>query len=195
MFYLFLCFILYLSFFSSSNSTRFPLTGDGWAINNNESYSAQGQVPGSIHTILLAAKQITEPNWGYNDVNLRRLIYTPWTFKKKFSLTQEFLTFTQFTLHFDQVDTVATVTLNGCLIGKTNSMFLEYTFNVMKSCLQSDNELQVDFQSPVIYALNQFQAYNDSVPPNCPSGAQHGECHVQFIRKEPCSFSWDWVRI
>jgi beta-mannosidase len=192
---LFCIFFSFLLFFASSNSIRVPLTGDGWAINNNESYSAQGQVPGTIHTILLAAKQITEPNWGYNDINLRRLIYTPWTFKKKFSLTQEFLTFTQFTLHFDQIDTVTNITLNKCFIGQTNSMFLAYTFNVMKSCLQSNNELRIDFESPIIYALNQARAYNDSVPPDCPPDVQNGECYFQFIRKEPCSFSWDWVRV
>jgi beta-mannosidase len=193
--YLFLFFILFLSFVSSSNSTRVPLTGDGWTISNNQFNSVQGQIPGSIHTILLAANQIPDPYLGFNDMNLRYLVYSPWTFKKTFSLTNDFLTFTQFTLHFDQIDTVANITLNQCFIGQTNNMFIDYTFNVMKSCLQSTNQLQVDFESPVTYALNQFQAYNDSVPPNCPSDAQHGECHVQFIRKEPCSFSWDWVRI
>jgi beta-mannosidase len=90
---------------------------------------------------------------------------------------------------------VASITLNGCPIGQTNSMFLAYTFNVMRSCLQSNNQLRIDFQSPIVYALSQAQAYNDTVPPACPPDVQHGECHVQFIRKEPCSFSWDWVRI
>jgi beta-mannosidase len=74
-------------------------------------------------------------------------------------------------------------------------MFIAYTFNVMRSCLQSDNQLQIDFESPVIYALNQAQAYNESVPPDCPPDVQHGECYAQFIRKELCSFTWDWVRI
>ena len=189
--FVFLCFFL----FSFSNSTRVPLTGHDWIITDNRSYSAQGEIPGTIHTILLAANQITEPYWGYNDVNLRSLIYSSWTFTKNFSLTQDFLTFTQFTLHFDQIDTVANITLNECFLGQTNSMFIPYTFNVMRSCLQSNNQLRIDFESPVIYALNQAKAYNDSVPPDCPPDVQHGECHVQFIRKEPCSFSWDWVRI
>jgi beta-mannosidase len=187
--------LLLLLFFSFSNSTRVPLTGDDWTITDNQSYSAQGQIPGTIHTILLAAKQITEPYWGYNDVNLRSLVYSSWTFRKKFSLTQDFLTFTQFTLHFDQIDTVANITLNECFIGQTNSMFIAYTFNVMRSCLQSNNQLQIDFESPVLYASKQAKIYNDSVPPDCPPDDQHGECHVQFIRKEPCSFSWDWVSI
>jgi beta-mannosidase len=187
-------FILVL-FLGSTSCIRVPLTGDGWTIQNNQSYSVQGQIPGTIHTILLAAKQITEPFWSYNDVNLRYLVYTPWTFTKNFSLTNEFLAFTQFTLHFDQIDTVANITLNGCFLGQTNNMFIAYTFNVMKSCVQYNNELRIDFASPVLYALNQSKAYNDSVPPECPPDIQYGECHVNFIRKEPCSFSWDWVRI
>jgi beta-mannosidase len=188
-------FFVLLLLFSFSISTRVPLTGDDWSITDNRSYFAHGQIPGTIHTILLAANQIPEPYWGYNDVNLRYLIYTSWTFRKNFSLTNDFLTFTQFILHFDQIDTIANITLNRCFIGQTNSMFIAYTFNVMRSCLQTDNQLQIDFESPVLYALNQTKAYNESVPPDCPPDVQHGECHVQFIRKEPCSFSWDWVRI
>jgi beta-mannosidase len=191
--YEFLIFCLYV--FAFSNATRVPLTGNDWEINNNQSYSARGKIPGTIHTILLAANLIPEPYLGYNDVNLRSLVYSSWTFKKSFSLTEDFLKSTQFALHFDQIDTVAKITLNGCLIGQTNNMFIAYTFDVTRSCLQPNNELQIDFESPVIYALNQAKAYNQSVPPDCPPDVQHGECYFQFIRKEPCSFSWNWVRV
>ena len=187
--------LLALCFFGLSNGIVVPLTGKDWQIRVNESLSIQAEVPGTIHTNLIAAKLIQEPYIAYNDVNLRYLIYQSWTFTKNFTLADDFLSLAQFTLHFDQVDTVANITLNGCFLGQTNSMFLAYTFNVTRSCLQSNNQLQLDFESPVTYALNQAKAYNNSVPPDCPSGVQHGECHVQFIRKEPCSFSWDWVSV
>ncbi|CAF0972717.1 unnamed protein product, partial [Adineta steineri] len=185
-------FVIVFLLFSLSHSIRIPLTGDNWFITDNRSYSAQGQIPGTIHTILLAANQITEPYWDFNDINQRSLVYSSWIFTKNFSLTADFLTSTQFILHFDQIDTVANITLNQCFLGQTNSMFIPYTFNVIRSCLQFNNQLRIDFQSPVLYALNQAKAYNDSVPPDCTPDVQHGECHVQFIRKEPCSFSWDW---
>jgi beta-mannosidase len=191
--YTFIFLLPFLSLLTPSNSIQVPLTGNDWAITDNLSHSATGQIPGTIHTILLAAKQINEPYGGYNDVNLRHLVNSSWTFRKNFPLTQEFLSFTQFTLHFDQIDTVANITLNDCFIGQTNSMFVAYTFNVIRSCLQSNNQLRIDFQSPIVYAFNQAKAYNETVPPICPPDVQHGECHVQFIRKEPCSFSWDWV--
>ena len=30
------------------------------------------------------------------------------------------------------------------------------------------------------------------MPPTCPPKVQHGECQVNMIRKQQCSFSWDW---
>ena len=179
--------------FSFSNSIRVPLIGDRWTISDNRSYFARGHIPGTIHTILLAAKQINEPYWGYNDINLRHLVNSSWTFTNIFPLTQDFLRYTQLTLHFDQIDTVASITLNNCFIGQTNSMFVPYTLNVIRSCLQSNNHLRIDFQSPIVYAFDQAQAYNETVPPICPPDVQHGECYMQFVRKEPCSFGWNWV--
>ena len=192
-FYIFLLFVL--SFFTFINSTTVSLTGDGWMINDHQLNTAQGRIPGTIHTILLAANKIPEPYWRYNDIDLRYLIYYSWTFTKPFTLKDDFLSNTQFTLHFDQIDTIANITLNGCFLGQTTSMFLAYTFNVMRSCLQSNNELRIDFESPIVYALKHALAYNGTVPPDCPPAAQHGECYFQFIRKEPCSFSWGWVSI
>ena len=41
-------------------------------------------------TILLAAKQIDEPYWGYDDTEMRSLVYRSWTLTKKFSLNDIF---------------------------------------------------------------------------------------------------------
>jgi beta-mannosidase len=179
--------------FSGSNSDRIPLTGNDWLVSNGQTLQATGTVPGTIHTILLSAKIIDEPYWGFGDTTLRSLVYQSWTFTKNFSLQADFLNLIQFTIHFDQIDTVSNVTLNECFLGNTNSMFLAYTFNVQRTCLRNNNILRVEIMSPVAYALNQSISYNKTVQPTCPSSVQHGECHVQFIRKEPCSFSWDWV--
>jgi len=34
--------------------------------------------------------------------------------------------------------------------------------------------------------------YTYDVPPACPPPEQKGECFFNFIRKQACSFSWDW---
>ena len=193
----FICTLLLFFFFFllPCYSLRVSLAGDDWTITDNRSYVVQGHVPGTIHTILFAAKDIPEPYAAYNDIALRPLIHSSWIFTRTFSLTEEFLALAQFTLHFEQVDTVANITLNECYLGQTTSMFVPYAFELTASCLRrSENQLRVNFTSPVAYANQQASLYNDTVMPECPPDVQHGECHVQFIRKEPCSFSWDWVR-
>ncbi len=186
-----LCAIL-IFLFSGSNAARIPLTGTNWVV-SNQTIEVAATVPGTVHTALLAAKVIDEPYWSFGDITMRNITYQSWTFTRNFSLESHFLHLYSFQLHFDQVDTVSNITLNQCYLGNTTSMFYAYTFNVPSSCLQLDNTLHVNFMSPVVYALEQSIAYNKSVHPECPGSAQHGECHVQFVRKEPCSFSWDWV--
>ncbi len=191
--YLVLIFSSFILLFSGSNSTRISLTGNDWLISDGQTLQATGTVPGTVHTILLSAKMIDDPYWSFGDTTMRYLVYESWTFTKNFSLQADFLNLTQFTLHFDQIDTISNVTLNQCFLGNTSSMFIAYTFNITSICLRNDNILRVDFMSPVTYALNQAISYNKTVEPLCTLAVQHGECHVQFIRKEPCSFSWDWV--
>lgn len=191
--YLMLVFANVILLFSGSNSTRISLAGNDWFVSNDQSLQATGTVPGTIHTILSSAKLIDEPYWGYGDVTMRSLIYQSWTFTKQFSLQEDFLNSSQFTIHFEQIDTVSSVTLNQCFLGNTSSMFFVYIFNVSRTCLRNNNTLLINFTSPVIYARNQANDYDTPLLPLCPDPVQQGECHVQFIRKEPCSFSWDWV--
>jgi beta-mannosidase len=167
-FYSCILFALFVHFCFSTQIIRVPLTGHNWTITDHQFYSTSGYIPGTIHTILFAAHQISEPYWKYNDVNLRHLVYSSWTFSKQFVLTDDFLARTQFTLDLTQIDTIANVTLNGCLLGQTTSMFLPFRFHIDRSCLHVNNQLRIDFQSPIVYAHDQAQAYNVSIPPDCP---------------------------
>ena len=54
------------------------------------------------------------------------------------------------------------------------------------------NTVKVKFWSAVNYASEEQVKYPYAVTPDCPPDVQHGECHANFIRKEQCSFSWDW---
>jgi beta-mannosidase len=109
-----LIFSIFILLFSGSNSTRVSLIGDDWSVSNGQTLEAIGTVPGTIHTILVSAELINEPYWGFGDTTMRQLVFDSWTFTKKFSLQADFLNLTQFTLHFDQIDTVSNVTLNQC---------------------------------------------------------------------------------
>jgi beta-mannosidase len=59
------------------------------------------------------------------------------------------------------------------------------------------NSITVSFTSAITYSAKKFSEYpyfvNDGS--DDPDDIQHGERHRNFIRKEQCSFSWDWVCI
>ena len=187
-------FIVFIFLFTNTKSDRVSLAGSDWLIKNGADLQAVGTVPGTIHTILFSAKLIDEPYWRFHDTDLRYLVNQSWTFTKSFSLQSQFLDSTQFILHFDQIDTVSNITLNNCNLGQTNSMFLAYEFNVPRSCLQTENILHIELTSPVIYTRQQSITYNTSyIPRNCDDSNSTGLCFIDFLRKEPCSFGWDWV--
>lgn len=54
------------------------------------------------------------------------------------------------------------------------------------------NKLEVRFESPVLAAKALADKYPYRVPPECVPREQHGECHANFLRKQQCSFAWDW---
>nr|CAB3263609.1 beta-mannosidase [Phallusia mammillata] len=151
------------------------------------------QVPGCVHTDWMYGKGPTDnPYYGFNDVNLRWIAETDWKYSRTFSLPAEFLTEHEQWLVFEGVDTFANITLNGKVVGQTHDMFITYRFNVTGLLQATFNMLTVSFTSAINYAGWEVAKQPYSIPPNCPPDVQHGICHVNLIRKEQCSFSWDW---
>lgn len=108
------------------------------------------------------------------------------------TVSKEFMNSKNIELICYGLDTVATVTINDMVIGRSINMFNRYIFDVKHALQTGKNQISVAFTSAVTYAASQSMAYKDDIPPDCPPAIQHGECHRNFIRKEPCSFSWDW---
>lgn len=63
-------------------------------------------------------------------------------------------------------------------------LFFLQDFSVGDWLKDGENELQVRFMSPVLYASQRYEAHSAyRVPPECPPDVQKGQCHVNFIRK------------
>ena len=76
---------------------------------------------------------------------------------------------------------------------ETLSIVYFKSFNLFSRSIQiGSNTISVSFQSAPSYAADQSTSHPYDVPPDCPPDVQHGICHPNFIRKEQCSFSWDW---
>ncbi|KOX13909.1 beta-mannosidase [Saccharothrix sp. NRRL B-16348] len=140
-------------------------------------------VPGSTHLDLLAANLIPEPYLDTNEAELAWMHRADWryalTFEAEAAEPGE-----KVELAFDGLDTVATVELNGVVLGRTANMFRSYRFDVREHLKDGANDLVVTFSSALAYAEQQEQALGrrDRAYPH----------PMNAVRKMACSFGWDW---
>ncbi|XP_046906886.1 beta-mannosidase [Hypomesus transpacificus] len=164
-----------------------------WTLkNSNGTLSLTATVPGCVHSALLQQGMIKDPYFRFNDVAYKWIALENWTYTTTFLVPPSLRAKQEVHLVFEGVDTVASITVNGITVGKTDNMFRRYDLRVSEVLLEGENVLEVRLLSPVLYAAGRSQASAYRVPPDCPPEVQQGECHVNFIRKAQSSFSWDW---
>uniref|UniRef100_A0A4X2K2Z2 beta-mannosidase n=1 Tax=Vombatus ursinus TaxID=29139 RepID=A0A4X2K2Z2_VOMUR len=177
---------------SRPSSVGFSLAGSWLLRNRDGSVALEARVPGCVHSALLQHGLIQDPYYRFNDLNYSWISLDNWIYSKEFRIPFDFSKVRKVNLIFEGVDTVAEVLLNNVTVGKTDNMFNRYTFDITKE-IRELNTIKLLFQSAVSYAAQQSKAHAEyRIPPECPDPVQKGECHVNFIRKEQCSFSWDW---
>ncbi|EDV92669.1 beta-mannosidase [Drosophila grimshawi] len=167
--------------------------GHNWSISNqNGSMTIADQtLPSGIYSAFYPNQLLD----AYNDVRLRWLAYDNWTYTNNFKFdVDHYKRVRSFNLTFHGIDTIAEIRLNRQLLGRTDNMFVRYSYDVSK-LLQNDNVLEVEITSPVLVARAKANALDLAelyVPPACPPESYHGECHMNMLRKMQASFSWDW---
>ncbi|MFF4892142.1 glycoside hydrolase family 2 protein [Micromonospora chersina] len=139
-------------------------------------------VPGEVHTDLLAAGLIPDPYLDDNENGLGWIGRTDWVYETTFDRRpggDE-----RVDLVCAGLDTVATVTLNGTEVGRTENQHRGYRFPAGPLLRPGANTLTVRFDSPYRYA----EAHRDRLGdrPNAYPEPFH------FIRKTACNFGWDW---
>ncbi|MBL7253252.1 glycoside hydrolase family 2 protein [Actinoplanes sp. LDG1-01] len=138
---------------------------------------APATVPGCVHTDLLAAGLIEDPLLADNEKTSQWIGWADWEYRTVFpGVTAE-----QADLVFHGLDTVATITLNGIVIGTTENMHRTYRFPV-RELLRDSNELSVHFASAERFAA-------DRGGEDWPNPFHRP---YPVIRKNACNFGWDW---
>jgi beta-mannosidase len=142
-------------------------------------------VPGCVHTDLLREKKIPDPFFGVNETALQWIEERDWEYKTSFVVPAELLAQEAVELVADGLDTVATVTLNGREVARTENMFIGWRWDVKSLLRPGKNELVVRFDSAMEYIRTHrtehvAREFNDPV----------GGC--TRIRKQQCQFGWDW---
>ena len=145
-------------------------------------------VPGCVHTDLIAAGRIDDPYYRDNELRLQWISETDWTYRRSFRVPDDVLAHERVILRCRGLDTLATVRLNGQLVGTADNMFRTWEFDAKPLLWAGGNTIEVTLAAPAPYlrekdaqrrlpawGVGQFRWYDGG-----------------WLRKEPCSFGWDW---
>jgi beta-mannosidase len=139
-------------------------------------------VPGEVQLDLLSAELITDPFDGANEGVQAWIGYCDWQYSTTFDWSPNDAG--RHDLVADGLDTAATITLNGSEVGRTQNQHRGYRFDIGALLVDGENELVVDFRSPIEFAREQEALL----------GARPTVMHHPFnaIRKVASNFGWDW---
>ena len=142
------------------------------------------EIPSSQFTDMLRHNLIPDPFIGTNEKAVAEKGEGDWIYACEFTLGEDTLAREKAILHFDCLDTIAEVSLNGERVATSNNYFLPVDIDV-SGRLRQRNSLSVLFKSPTQY-VNAKQE-QDRMPRN-----SNGLNGIPHIRKPGCHFGWDW---
>ncbi|MET9220938.1 glycoside hydrolase family 2 protein [Streptomyces sp. NPDC003300] len=174
---------------------------DGWRLRLPESGSAAGagggadavpalgsgtvpaQVPGCVHTDLMAAGLLKDPFLDRNETAAAWVGRADWTYETV--LPPRATGHERTDLVFDGLDTAAEIRLGDTVLGATRNMHRGYRYDVTERYGPAgETALTVAFTSAYTEA-ERVRALVGDRPNSYPEP-------FQYIRKMACSFGWDW---
>lgn len=147
------------------------------------------KVPGGIHSALLAAKKIKHPFVGMNELDVQWVGRKEWEISRRFDVPDEILSKHEIVLRVEDVDTFATISINGRVVGKTGNRFQRHEFDIKPFLRRGENEIKGVFESA------------ESIGNMLADSSDHAEfwmCNslfaknMAFVRKPACHAGWDW---
>lgn len=145
-------------------------------------------VPGCVHMDLLAAAHVPDPFYRDNELGQLWIGEKDWLYHRTFTVPPEFLAHDRVLLQCQGLDTLATIRLNGQTIAQTDNMFRSWEFDAKPYLHPGENEIAILFAS-ALQAGRAKQA--ERYLHNWSIKGQHMD-GWSWIRKEQCSFGWDW---
>lgn len=158
----------------------------GWELVWNDRV-LETTVPFSVYSDLLNHGEIEDPYYRDNEKEALPLSREDYTYRTKFDVSQNVFSSYEIWLHFEGVDTLAEIWLNGVLLGETFNMHREWEFSVKEKLHEKDNLLEVRFHSPILYMEEQLEKQG-AIP--CNTDTIDG---FPYLRKSNCMSGWDWA--
>ncbi len=148
-------------------------------------YACDYQVPGDVHSALIAAGIIPDPYIGRNEYDVRWVAEQDWIATREFEWAGE----GSWYLDIDYLDTVAEIKINSKSVLKADNCFRRYKPDVSKALKSGQNKIEIRFFSNGKEASKRQAKHPYYVPyaaQNCPIP------DTNFLRKPSCHAGWDW---
>ncbi|KAL3465970.1 galactose-binding domain-like protein [Aspergillus heterothallicus] len=176
---------------TGSGQSVVDLSSDTWTLSSPVLNSTvPASLPSQAHLDLYRAGIIGDPYHGLNDLNLRWIAETNWTYTSGpiSGLSSEF---ESTWIVFEGLDTFANVSFCGRHIASTDNQFRQYAFDVSKAMRECNGApiLTIDFASATI-TVNAIAAEHSSE--RWPVNINTLFPNRWFMRKEQSVFCWDW---
>ncbi len=145
-------------------------------------------VPGHVHLDLIENGIIPDPFYRLYEPGLAWIDSSRWSYRTTFSWKADSALPLR-VLRFEGLDTIATIRLNGQVIGHSDNMFTPVEIDVTTLLETGLNELRVDFESPVKTGIDRRRAYFES------EGIKWDTQWFDeraFVRKAQYMSGWDW---
>ncbi len=149
------------------------------------------KVPGTVHADLLDNGIIEDPHFRLNENEVQWVETKDWVYKTNITINDELLLFSVIELHFDGLDTYASVYLNDKHILEADNMFLGWSVDVKPYLETGNNELRIVFHSPVNKGMEKLTKLDYLLPAANEQAPENERTNV-FTRKAPFHYGWDW---
>ena len=144
-------------------------------------------VPGSVYNDLLAAGRIEDPYYRDNEMPALELMKNDFEYRATFDIdSKDLLDTDEVILHFNGLDTLAEISLNGTVLGTANNMHRIWEYRVLSLLKEKENELIIVFHSPTNFIAEEFKKDPAIL------GTEDAMNGFPKIRKGHYMFGWDW---
>ena len=167
----------------------------GWMFTEvNGNYTGKAEVPGTIHTDLLANNLIEDPFYRTNEKQLQWIDKKDWIYETTFTVTNEELNKDNLVMEFKGLDTYADVYINDELLLEADNMFRTWQVSIKKTVHIGENSLKIYLHSPIKKGLTLLEK-NYPLPASNDQSENGGLGDKKvsiFTRKAGYHYGWDW---
>jgi len=160
-----------------------------WTLSDPQSgHRYPAQVPGCVHTDLLAAGAIPDPWFRDNEKLIHWVCLRDWEYEREIDVPESLRAHRRVVLRCEGLDTLATVRINDREVLRADNMFRVWEVDVKPFLIAGTNRISVRFDSTIPYLRARdaemrvpgWNIYHDDF---------YGR---SYVRKMACAYGWDW---